>query len=238
MRKMTGNFFLFTMAITLVACRTNEMPTTDTDNGTPSTQEEQNNQDDISQDETIDEDISNKDNGEEQVTNDFEPEIEATIEIEGMEETITMELYDNEAASFITYVPADFIAEEASDGEGDSYWFYANYQGEKIEEVNLHIYFFSEAVTEEPSLDDGEGTLAMLLEDMELVNEEEKYYDWALDEYQSPEGSRRAMLGEHEGQYFAMILNSTVEYSAGFYPRANKIIDHFYWKDTQEYLMQ
>lgn len=230
MKKMIEYFMLAVMTITLAACTTNDPETPTPENDTPPTEEEQK--------DTSDETIDETDQNEEETIPELDPQIEETIEIEGMEETITMELYDNEAAPFITYVPADFIAEEASDGEGESYLFYANYQGEKTEEVNLHVYFFSEAVTEEPSLDDEEGTLAMLLENMELVNEEEKYYAWALDEYQSPDGSRRGMLGEHEGRYFVMILNSTVEYSEGFYPRANKIIDHFYWKDTQEYLMQ
>jgi hypothetical protein len=70
---------------------------------------------------------------------------------------------------------------------------------------------------------------------MELITDH-TYYDWATEEYVSPDGSRIVALGEHNQRYFMVVLNSSVEYSEGFVPRANKVLEHLYWKETSEYL--
>lgn len=179
-------------------------------------------------------DQTNEVNESEEETHDFEQEIEETIQIEGMEEPIILNLYDNADAPFITYVPSDFLAEE--DGS-EEYTFYANYEDEKLEEINMQVHFFGDEVTEQPSLEE-ESDFATVVGEMEPVEEEFKWYDWTLEEYQSSDGSRYALLGEHNGQYFVMVLNSEPLYSEGFIPRAHKIIEHFYWKDTGEYLVE
>lgn len=175
---------------------------------------------------------------EETDTIEFDEQIEETIEIEGMEEPITLNLYDNPDAPFLTYVPDDFVVEEVSGGEGESYVFYANYEGEKNEDINLEIYFFADHITEEPSLDDEDSTFSMLLEGMEEVPAEEEWHNWSIQEYYSEDRSNHALLGEHEGQYFVMVVNSTPLYSEGFIPRVDKVISHFYWTDTNDYLVQ
>lgn len=171
-------------------------------------------------------------------TVEFDEQIEETIEIEGMEDSITLNLYDNPDAPFLTYVPADFVVEEVSGGEGESYIFYTNYEGEKNEDINLEIYFFGDHITEEPSLDDEDSTFATKLEGMEEVPVEEEWHDWSIQEYYSEDRSNHALLGEHEGQYFVMVVSSTPLYSEGFIPRVDKVINHFYWTDTNEYLVQ
>ncbi len=165
----------------------------------------------------------------------FEEQIKDTISLEGMEEPITLNLYDHPDALFLTYVPEDLLAEEASGGEGDSYFFYANYGGEKLEEIYLQIYIFAEHITEQPSAEATDSTYALAVENMEPM-EDNTYYEWALEEYISPEGSRNVALGEHNSRYFMVVLNSDVQYSEGFVPRANKVLEHLYWKDTEEYL--
>lgn len=261
MKKTLSLFILYTFILILGACTQVEGPALDSNGSEPETTQEENSQqeestvdtnssetssenkttEDINSKETTQEDTtgdtsSNETSQEGPETEEFPSQIEEMIEIEAMEQPITLNLYNYVDAPFLTYVPSDMIAEEASGGEGDAYYFYANYEGQKLEDIYLQVYFFAEHITEEPSIEEG-GTLATLLEGMECVPSEQRDYSWAIREYQSPEGSRRAMLGEHSGQYFVTIINSIPLYSEGFYPRVNKIIDHFYWKDTQEYLV-
>lgn len=166
----------------------------------------------------------------------FESQIEEIIEIEGMEEPIVLKLYDNPDALFLTYVPEDLLVEEVSGGEGESYKVYTNYEGVQRNDIFLEIMIFAEHITKAPSPDDKDTTFALLVEDKEEVPEEEEWYDWSIHEYQSTDGSDYVMVGEHDGRYFAMHVQSEPEFSEGFIPRVHKVIEHFYWKDTNEYL--
>lgn len=172
---------------------------------------------------------------EEAVQQKFAPEIIDTIEIEGMEEEITLNLFEPDAEPFLIYMPVEFVAEEAITEEGYSVKFHTNYGGEKREDVYLQIFLFPEAITEEPTVDTNP-TLADLLSEMDELSEEEWIYDWSLQEFRSENGSNQAMLGEHNGRYFLLVFHSNVEFSEGFYPRAYKMVEHLYWTDTQEYL--
>lgn len=232
MKKGRWYFFLAALMLGLGACATNNSRTPDPDSDAPPVQEAPKPPD------VTDEPKHPAGEGESPDAKDFAAQITDTIEIEGMEETITLSLYEQAIAPFLTYIPEDFIAEETSSEEGDSFWFYANYEGVKREDVYLQFYLFADTITEEPNQADVNSTLAQLLGEMEAIAPEQKIYTWSLHEYQSENGSNYAMLGKHEGRYFVMVLHSRVDYSEGFYPRANKIIEHFYWTDTQKYLTE
>ena len=221
MKKQTKFFILFALAFGLVACTTDDTPTSNPE--TPDTEEE------------VGEPEPNTPEETDPVT--FDDEIEDTIEIEGMEEPMVLKLYDHPDAPFLTYYPEDLLVEETSSGEGDAYTFYANYEGTKNEEVYLEIYFFADHVTEEPSPEDADSTFAQRLEGMEEVDSATKWHEWSIKEFQTADASDHALLGEHEGQYFMMIVQSEPLYSEGFIPRVDKIIQHFYWKDTNQYLV-
>lgn len=226
MKKATGYLSILVLSMALVACTTDDTPTPE--NETPPTEEEQNNQDETTGENTSEEDVNeNQENDQPPV--EFDSQIEDTIEIEGMEEPITLNLYNPEDAPFITYVPEDLLAEEGNDNE--SHFFYANFGDEKVEDVYLQLYLFPDDVTEQPNVENN-SVYADLVEGMEL-QEEFIYYDWSLEEYQSSDGSNLAALGEHEGQFYLTVIHSTVEYSEGFYPRANKVIEHLEWLDGQ-----
>lgn len=201
----------------------------------PAVPEQEEIEEDVEEAEEVDD--AKEENSDDQAA-DFEPQIEESIEIEGMSEPILLDLYDNEATPFITYVPTDFVAEEGNEEEGESYWFYTNYEGELNEDISLQIYLFPEGQTEEPSLEDGEGVFAEITAEMAPVDPEFAWYDWSVGEYQTEDGSDYVLLGEHEDQYFAMKIDSEPLYSGGFIPRVHKIIEHFYWRDTQEYLVE
>lgn len=234
MNKKSRFILLAAMTMAIGACGTDEVVEPPTDTNTE--QETDNNQetptneveeetDENEDPETVDKDLA------------FDEQIEDTIMLEGMEEPMTLNLYNPQDALFLTYVPEDLLAEEVSGGEGNAYYFYANYENEKLEDIYLQIYLFSENVSKQPSADDEDSTYAVAVENMNRV-EENTYYDWAIEEYMSPEGSRIVALGEHEMNYFMVVVNSSVEYSEGFVPRANKIIEHLYWLDTEEYLIE
>lgn len=180
---------------------------------------------------------SQKEEVDENETAAFPNQIEETIEIEGMEEPLVLNLYENPDAEFLTYVPDDFVVEELDGVEGESYKFIVNYEGERNDAINVEIYLFGHQVTEEPTLEDADSAFAQRLQGMQEVSSEDEWFDWSLREYHTEDETVHAMLGEHEGEYFLVTMNSEPLYSEGFIPRANKIIEHFYWTDTNEYLM-
>jgi len=162
--------------------------------------------------------------------------IQESIELEGMKEPLALNLY--EGFNFKTYVPEDFLVESLSSGEGDGYWFYANYENKKVEDVYLHLFFFPETIKEEPSIEDKNSLLYHMLPNMNVIDQTDKVDEWAINEYKNPNGGEYAMLGKHGDRYFTMTLRYPGEYAEGFVPRANKIIDHLYWTDTNEYLVE
>src|SRR5699024_12280422 len=112
--------------------------------------EEQNNHKETRDEDTGEADV-NENKVNEQPAVEFDSQIEVTIEIESMEEPITLNLYNPEDAPFITYVPEDLLAEEGNDNE--SHFFYANFGDEKVEDVYLQLYLFPDDVTEQPNVE-------------------------------------------------------------------------------------
>ncbi|QGU00658.1 hypothetical protein SYNTR_2064 [Candidatus Syntrophocurvum alkaliphilum] len=156
--------------------------------------------------------------------------IEENIVIEGMEETITLELFEGNN-NFVTYIPESMAVETEFASDGDFYWFYWMHEENINEDVYLQLYFYPEAVTETPSLSK--------TENLKLVDDTEKIYNWSIGEYTSSfeaDNSFYAMIGKHEEQYFSIVLHYPWEYGDGLNPRFNKIIEHFYWTDTDKYL--
>lgn len=236
MRKLFYYVLFVAAALGLAACSMENTPTPESE--TPDTETESVTE--TEKDEETDQGEGGSEDKPEQDTEtmEFDEQKEEMIEIEGMEEPILLNLYNNEEAPFLTYVPEDLLAEEESVEEGQSYKFYANYEGERLENINLHIYIFADQMTEEPRLEDEDSIIAELLGNMEEVSSENKWYEWSIKEFQSPEGSNYAMLGNHNEQYFIIIINSEPLYSEGFVPRARKVIEHIYWKVSKEYLVQ
>src|SRR5699024_12719441 len=98
MKKATRYLSILVLSMALVACTTDETPIPE--NETPPTEEEQNNQDETMGENTSEEDV-NENQENDQPAVEFDSQIEDTIEIEGMEEPITLNLYNPEDAPFI-----------------------------------------------------------------------------------------------------------------------------------------
>lgn len=222
-------YLMLFVAAGLVACASDEPKTPVTQ--TPDTEQETEKPDTDNQEDTSDSELDENELAE------FPEQIEETIEIEGMEETIVMERYHNSEAQFLTYVPEDFVIEEQDSVEGESYQFIVNYDGERNDDINLEVFLFGDDVTEEPTLEDENSDFVERMQGMEEIDENQKLFDWSLREYHTEDETVHAMLGEHEGEYFLVTINSDPLYSEGFIPRVNKILDHFYWTETETYLM-
>ncbi len=161
-----------------------------------------------------------------------------TIMIEGMEETITLNLLDGSGKNFITYVPEDLLVETVSAGEGDAYWFYANFGGNKREDVYLQLFFFPPTLDSEPKLVGERGLLTAQGLEMEKVEDGEEFYPWSVEEYISKTDETKVYLGVHQDQYFMLKVSYPAEFGDGFLPRVNKVLEHFYWVDTETYLVE
>jgi len=156
---------------------------------------------------------------------------EETIVIEGMEEKITTYFYNGDL--FTTYVPEDLaVAYEDSD-MGDIHWFYANYQGNKLENVFLQMVFLPEDVKEQPSLAGENSILPFLGIDLASMEVYEDGYPWAIEALRGIQRGTYAYLGENEGRYFVFVLQYPVEYAEGFRPRVNKVLENFQWTETK-----
>lgn len=153
--------------------------------------------------------------------------IEETIEIEGKEEPIKLDYFEGD--NFITYVPDDMIGEEVDYDDGEAYRFYANFSGKKNENVYLELIFYPKDLEEEPDI---------LGEEAEPIPEENMQFDWSIKEVKSVNGGKYGILGKHNDRYFSAVKYYTVEFEEGFGPRANKIIEHIYFTDTNEYLVE
>ncbi len=161
--------------------------------------------------------------------------IEEGIMIEGMEEQLTLHFYDG--GTFVTYVPQDMLAESIA--SGDAHWFYANYGGTKNEDVYLKLFFFPETNGAKPFLTEEKERLSLQDISLQRVADAEKIHDWSLEEYKSVDGAYAVyvILGEHQAQYFSFVIHYPWEFGDGFEPRVNKIMEHLYWTDTDEYLL-
>lgn len=218
MKKLTSIFIILLVALLgLTACTVTEVPT---DQGN----QEQNSQENSNDVKTV----------------VWAESLEETIMIEGMEEPIALTLFDG-GGNFVTYIPEDFLAESVGSGEGDSYRFYAGYGGNKVEDVYFQVFLFPESVTEKPEITDLRELFSLQHLDFAATGQADKFFAWSLEEYGVVYGSSLSayvMLGQHQGQYFSMVIHYPWEYGDGFEPRVKKILEHFYWTDANEYLVK
>ena len=150
--------------------------------------------------------------------------IEECITIEGMEETIILNIFSDK--NFLTYVPEDVLAQIESDGTDDYYSFFANYNGLKNEDVYLKLHFYPDSI---------ENQNLFTEDNFKKVNDSNKIYSWSLEEYKGSNGLY-SIITKYDGTFITMLISSPGEFEEGFIPRVNKIIDHFYFTDTNEYL--
>lgn len=199
------------------------------------TDEDQETEDNDAEDEVVDEEpTETTDPTQEEIitTTQWEGTIEDTIMLEGMDEPITLNLFQSK--DFITYVPDNLIAEKVSD---NLYYFYANFAGIKREDVYMRLNFFPDSKTTQPDLTTEKELFTELNLTLEPISADMVPYDWSLSEYTNMDGAWY-VIGEHNGSYFSMLFSYPLEFAEGFMPRVEKVIDYLYWTDTNAYLVE
>ena len=165
--------------------------------------------------------------------------IETTFLIEGMEEQITLRLFQDHEMPFYTYYPEDMTAETISGQESKSVRFVTNYGGIQNPEAFVSFTFYHrELIESEEAFADlitGEsGHLSHRgYEWVEKADPVELMHDWTFREYffMSDEYSGALYAGMHEDHYFFVDIHYPWEYGDGLEARANILLKEFRWMD-------
>ncbi|MGQ0813149.1 MAG: hypothetical protein ACT4O1_01635 [Gemmatimonadota bacterium] len=148
-----------------------------------------------------------------------------SIRIEGTTEPITLRLIQPPSASppFYTYMPTDMAFEAASSGEGDGYYFYTNFGGNRNEDAYLLLFVFPTGATE---ADAGQRVRMYVESRGAPASADRKSFTFKR-------GGRLYAAGielrRHGSRYYYLARQYPIEYADGFGPRAQKIIDEWQW---------
>jgi len=166
--------------------------------------------------------------------------IEETIALEGMEEPITLRLYEDEGLGFYTYVPEQLVAESSSSGEGDGFVAYAAFGGNEERRAALSIFApagtyaregFSEYIKE---IKRSSGF------DVEpFVEGASPRFEGSFEEFgigMTDEADGMSIMGtvallERNGRMVAVTLQYPEDYAEGFVPRAMRLYEHIVWDE-------
>ena len=158
---------------------------------------------------------------------------EGTIDIEGMTEPVTLTLL--ETGRFVTYIPDDMVPTTTANDT----WIYAAFGGNVNENAYLRVSFFPD-LQQVPSPAD----LAVLLDldgfNLVETNPAEHRQIWSVTEFTAvnhPSYSLSGYVGMHAGEPFVVLAHYPWEFGDGFAPRTSLILDHFFWVDSNSYLI-
>lgn len=157
-----------------------------------------------------------------------------TILLEGMPESITLELYETPESfglPFITYHPEDIKPDLVSPDEGEVVRFVANMGGVLEEDAVVGIYVHPEGTTEQEAREMMQILASSYGESSEPANPR---FPWSIVEYQVNDGEivGTYALGQHAERYFHVMVTYPPEYGDGFGPRAHIVLEELRWKDT------
>jgi hypothetical protein len=171
--------------------------------------------------------------------------IDTTFLIEGMEEAVTLNLFQDEVLPFYTYYPDDMIAETVSAPDVEGVRFFANYGGIQNRNAYVSIMVYQEAAvdSEEAFLEELTGDSGVLTqrsyEWVEKVEAIERMHDWTLREYffMNDEFTGALYAGEYGNAFFYIDIHYPWEYGDGLEARAYVILEQFTWIDTGKGLL-
>ncbi len=170
--------------------------------------------------------------------------VEITILIEGMEEEMTLLLFQEEDMPFYTYYPEDMLSEHWIDNNEKGVRFFANFGGTINESAYVDIKLFPvESVgTEAEFIDRISGESGLLanqgVEWVEKESEMERIFPWSIIEYYylNDEFVGSLYLGEHQDDYFYIDVHYPWEYGDGMEARVNHIMQGFHWNQGEKLL--
>jgi len=134
-----------------------------------------------------------------------------SIRIEGTAQAVKMRLVQPASTlPFITYVPADMVAESRKSAAGEDHYFYANFGGRRNNEAYLLMHIFPPGINT-----DSAAAVA------KAFRESEKRKDYVVTMDLRQHGNRYYFIGEHY----------PAEYGDGFGPRSQAIQRAWQWLD-------
>lgn len=165
------------------------------------------------------------------------------ISLEGMEDEFQFQLYDDSNVGFTTYITKDMIAESFISEEGDSFIAYANFGGKKQEDAWIHIFKPSPseaatveelvALTKEELVSDG-------YELPERTTDAPNRFDFSEVEFDAVKEDEQGMwfisnisIFKRGDEVYRLQIHYPEDYSEGFIPRTDKLIQDIMWYDEQ-----
>lgn len=134
-----------------------------------------------------------------------------SIQIEGMWQPITLLLVKPASTiPFVTYMPADMIAESKSIDDGEAHYFYANFAGKRNDDAFLLLFMLPAGTTQEEAV-----RVAR-----EFKNSRTR-----------PGFVVTTDLRRHGERFYYLAEQYPAEYGDGFGPRSRIIQDQWQWLD-------
>ncbi|MGJ9383752.1 hypothetical protein [Salipaludibacillus sp. CF4.18] len=171
---------------------------------------------------------------EEQPVTPDEEERPKTIEIvtypEGMEETNTYQLVNEEDFPFTTYIPDNFISERMDVAYGSG----VKFSPENSDVMMMEIVFFDDGISEEEALELVKAKLEPLggVEEFPSDEIEVDIAEWAIAYYHYSEGkSGMLTLGSFDNEFFYIHEEFIDEAGDGWGPRKKAILEEWDWKE-------
>lgn len=180
----------------------------------------------------------------EQNTEELPETLETIILIEGMEEAMTLKLFQHKELPFYTYYPEDMLYEEWVYDNEKGVRFFANFGGTINKNAYVEIKLFSQAdMGSESDFIAFVGGESGILENrgVEWVEKEadiDRVHSWTIIEYYylNDEIVGSLHLGEHQDDYFYIDVHYPWEYGDGMEARVNHIMQGFHWNQGEKLL--
>ncbi|HZG57800.1 hypothetical protein [Paenibacillus sp.] len=164
--------------------------------------------------------------------------ITETIELEGMEEPISLRLYEDAALGFTTYIPEWLEAASSSSGEGDGFLATAAFGGVPEPRSAFGLFRPAGTYTRETiaayakELQRASGfTVEAYSEDAppRFPGSVEEFGITKIDEADGFGVIGTVALLERDGRWIIVTIRYLEDHAEGFVPRAMKIYEHLQW---------
>lgn len=169
---------------------------------------------------------------------------QATIMVEGQPKQITMDLLNGAPVPFYTYVPSDMAAQHRNSGAGDEYKIVANFTGKAQPDAYMTIFVYPANMTIEQAVTTAEKHIKDNNWQTKPQDGSDKRYTWSQREwsYEYKKDNKsytgRIIVAAHRDRPLQIITHYPAEMGDGFVPRAEAVLNEFFWTDTNSKLTQ
>ena len=134
-----------------------------------------------------------------------------SVRVEGTWQPLELRLFNpSSSIPFLTYVPADMIAEQRRENGGEAFYFFANFAGQRNDQAFLLLFMLPAGTTEEEAV-----RIAR-----EFKNTRTRTGFIVTTD-----------LRRHGDRFYYIAEHYPAEYGDGFGPRSNKIQEQWQWLD-------